>query len=241
MVRIGVSGAFGRMGKRIIHYAHQDKDISVVFGLEQKGHPELGTSVEGVPVIDEAEKIKACQCFIEFTSPRATLEHLAVAVKYKVAMVIGTTGCSEAEQKAIAEAGKVIPVLFSPNMSVGVNLVFKLLSDAAKVLRGYKVEIEEAHHIHKKDAPSGTAKQMARIINEQGSAVKPEDIRAIREGEIIGDHKVVFESDVDTITISHSAKTRDIFAQGAVRAARWLIGKPPGLYSMHDILFGSDR
>lgn len=238
MIRVGVSGAFGRMGKRIIHYARQDKDISVVFGLEQKGHPELGTTVEGVPVVDDMEKIEACQCFIEFTSPAATLRHLSAAVKYKTAMVIGTTGISAEEKAVIAEAGKIIPVVFSPNMSVGVNLVFRLLRTAAAVLKGYRVEMEEAHHIHKKDAPSGTAKQMAEIINEQGFTIRFEDIKAIREDEIVGDHKVVFESDVDRIEISHSAKTRDIFARGAVRAARWVTGRAPGLYSMDDILFG---
>jgi len=239
MVKIGVSGALGRMGKRIIHCARLHKEASVVFGLEYKGHPDLGNTVEGVPVTDDPEKITACQSLIEFTSPKATLDHLSFAVKYKKAMVIGTTGFSQQEREMIFKAGEIIPVVFSPNMSVGVNLVFRLLEEAAKVLQDYKVEMEEAHHIHKKDAPSGTAKKMAEIINQQGFNLKYEDIRSLREGEIVGDHKVVFESDVDTVTISHSAKNRDIFAQGAVRAAVWAADKKPGLYSMADILFKS--
>jgi 4-hydroxy-tetrahydrodipicolinate reductase len=237
MVRIGVSGACGKMGQRIIALAQKDSDFTVVFGLEAEGHPKAGQAVDGIEVATDNARIKDCDCLIEFTSPQATLANLKRAVEFKRSMVIGTTGLSSDEQKKIGQAAKVIPVVFAPNMSVGVNLLFRLLKSAAATLKGYRVSVEEAHHIHKKDAPSGTAKRIAQVINQEGFNVKNEEIKAIREDEIVGDHKVVFESDVDRIELSHSAKTRDIFAQGALTAAKWLAGKKPGLYSMDDVLF----
>ena len=124
-------------------------------------------------------------------------------------------------------------------MSVGVNLLFRLIKDAAVTLNGYTAEIEEAHHIHKKDSPSGTAKRIMDVINEQNFNIKVEEIKAIRDGEIIGDHKVVFDSIDDRIEIIHKAKNRDIFAKGAVIAAKWIANKDKGLYSMDNVLFKS--
>ncbi len=237
MIKLGVSGARGRMGQRIIRLAKEDKDFKVVFGLERSGHCDAGKIIEEVAITTSLEKIADCDCLIDFSSSTAVLEHLKSAVKFRKPIVIGTTGLDESQQEKITETARDIAVVFAPNMSVGVNLVFRLLSDAAKVLGGYKVYMEEAHHVHKKDAPSGTAKKMAQIINSQGFDVKNEDINAIRENEIVGDHKVAFESGVDKIEISHSAKTRDIFAKGALLAAKWVVEKPAGLYSMEDVLF----
>ena len=152
-------------------------------------------------------------------------------------MVIGTTGLDKKAKDKISEVAKVIPIVFSPNMSIGVNILFRLLKIAAGTLKNYQAGIQEVHHVHKKDAPSGTAKRIAEIINEQGFNIKIEDIKADRYDEIIGDHKVVFESEVDKLELSHSAKTRDIFAQGALLAAGWIVGKSLGLYSMDDVLF----
>jgi 4-hydroxy-tetrahydrodipicolinate reductase len=238
MVKIAVSGACGRMGRRIIHLALRNKEMEVVFGLEQRAHPELGNAVEGVPVTGDVAKIKECDCLIEFSTPEATLAHLSSAVKFNRPMVIGTTGFSGDELATIKGFAAKIAVVCAPNMSVGVNLLFKLLKTAAEALGGYRVSVEEAHHVHKKDAPSGTAKKIAHIINEHGFNIRVEDIKAIRENEIVGDHKVVFESEVDKVEFFHSAKTRDIFAQGAVRAGQWIVNKAPGLYSMDDVLFG---
>ena len=150
--------------------------------------------------------------------------------------MIGTTGLSLPEQGRVKEAAKKIPVVFSPNMSVGVNLLFKMIADAARVLGAeYNVGIVEAHHIHKKDSPSGTAKEMARIIKaEKGDIEVP--IESVREDEIVGEHTVTFDSDVDLIEITHSAKSRDIFAKGALKAAKFVVGKPAGLYTMKDVL-----
>lgn len=237
MIKIGISGILGKMGSRILNLAKEDKDLEVAFGLERKDHPDTGKKKEGVLVTDNLEIIKECDCLIEFTNPRATIEHLPYLIEFKKPAVIGTTGLSKEEQEKVKEASETVPIVFSPNMSTGVNLLFKLVKQASQVLKGYRVYIEEAHHIHKKDAPSGTAKKIAAIINEQGFDIKIEDIKAIRQDEIVGDHKVIFESDFDKLELSHSAKTRDIFARGALKAAKWVIGKEAGFYSMNEVLF----
>lgn len=237
MIKIGVSGASGRMGQRIIRLIKEDSDIILTFGLECKGHPDIGKSIEKVTITDDCDIIKECDCLIDFSLPQALSEHVSFLVKFEKSAVIGTTGLDKKQIDLIASASKDIPIVFSPNMSVGVNLMFRLLKEAAGILGGYDVNIKEAHHMHKKDAPSGTAKKIAQIINSQGFNIKIEDIKAIREDEIVGDHKVVFNSDLDTITLSHSAKTRDIFVKGAILAAKWVAKKNPGLYSMDDVLF----
>ena len=237
MIKIGVSGACGKMGKRIIAKAKGAKEIDVVLGLEDKSHPEIGKVIDKIKISGDSLNIVACDCLIDFSAPIATLEYLDYAVKFNKCMVIGTTGLNSDERDKIKKAAQNIPVVLSPNMSVGVNLLFRLLKVAAGILKNYKTNIQEAHHIHKKDAPSGTAKRIAEIINEQGFNIKVEDIKADRFDEVVGEHKVVFESDVDKIELSHSAKTRDIFAEGALLAALWIIDKKPGLYSMEDVLF----
>jgi len=237
MIRLGIIGVCGRMGKRILSLCNKDRNIEVVLGLEYKGHPEEGKDIEGIKVVSDVNTVNLCDCLIEFTSPKAVIEHLPYLIKFKKPAVIGTTGLNEDEQNKIKEASKVIPLVFSPNMSIGVNLLFDLVKVSANLLKGYKVSIEEAHHIHKKDAPSGTAKRIAEIINSQREhSIRNEDIKSIREDEITGDHKVVFESEVDKIELFHSAKNRDIFAQGAVSAAKWIIDKESGMYSMKDVI-----
>jgi 4-hydroxy-tetrahydrodipicolinate reductase len=237
MIKIGISGAAGKMGKRLINLGRKDKNIEVVFGLEDKSHPLVGKDIEGVKITSSPQIIKECDCLIEFSTPQATIEHLSYLTEYKKCAVIGTTGLDSSQQEEVKKASKVIPIVFSPNMSVGVNLLFKLVKEAAKILKGYRIWLEEAHHIHKKDAPSGTAKKIAQILNEAGFSIKIEDIKSIRENEIVGDHKIVFESDLDRIELFHSAKTRDIFAWGAIKATKWVVGKSAGLYNMEDVLF----
>ena len=237
MIKVGISGACGKMGRRIIAKARSAKEIEIVFGLEDNGHPEIDKVIDKVKVSGDFKVIADCDCLIDFSAPIATLGYLDYAVKFNKSMVIGTTGLSSVDREKIKKAAQNIPVVLSPNMSIGVNLLFRLLKVSAGILKNYKIEVGEVHHIHKKDAPSGTAKKIAEIINEQGFDIKIEDIKSDRFDEVIGDHKVVFESDVDKIELSHSAKTRDIFAQGALLAAKWVVGKGPGLYSMEDVLF----
>ena len=236
MIKIGICGCSGKMGTRVLNIAAADKGISVVLGLEAKGHPSIGSKIAQGEVSDDCDDIKAADVLIDFTAPEATMEHLTAAVRHNKAMVIGTTGLSEEQVSRIREAAKKIPVVFSPNMSIGVNLLFRLVKEAAgKLSKEYRVNMVEAHHIHKKDAPSGTAKKLAQIIKE-ASMRDVEDIKSIREGEIVGDHKVIFDSSYDTIELSHSAKTRDIFAKGAVAAAKFVYKKKPGLYDMQDVI-----
>ncbi|UCG34672.1 MAG: 4-hydroxy-tetrahydrodipicolinate reductase [Candidatus Omnitrophota bacterium] len=238
MVKVIVSGACGKMGRRIIQLAKGDSQIDLIAGLEHEGHPEVGKKIEGVKIVGDYAQIKSCDCLIDFSAPAATMAHIPHLVKFKKSVVIGTTGLTQDQQRVIQEASKTIAVVFSPNMSIGVNLLFRLVKMAGEVLKNYKVYVEEAHHIHKKDAPSGTAKKIGQILNEEGFSIKNEDIKSIREDEIVGDHRIVFESGMDKIELFHSAKTRDIFAQGAVRACRWVAGKKAGLYSMGEVLFG---
>jgi len=237
MIRLAVSGCQGRMGSRILELAFNDLEFTVVCILEDKSHPAINSKVKHLSITDNSDMIKEAEVLIEFTSPEATMEHLKNCLQYKKATVIGTTGLNVAQIDQIKEAGREIPIVLSPNMSVGVNIFFSLLQEAAKNLPSdYAIKIVEAHHIHKKDAPSGTAKQLAQIIKEaRGEEVK--DIQSIREGEIVGDHRVFFDGPFDTIELRHSAKTRDIFAQGALVAAKWIVNKKAGLYNMQDVLF----
>jgi 4-hydroxy-tetrahydrodipicolinate reductase len=223
MIKICVSGSSGRMGSRIIELAKEDADFKVCGGFD---------------VVEENPEqfVESADCLIEFTSPQATIEHLELCEKHKKAMVIGTTGLSDDERERVKAASSKIPIVFSPNMSVGVNLLFKMVADAARVLgTEYSVNIVEAHHVHKKDAPSGTAKELADIIkNVKSDAEVP--IESVREGEMVGEHTVTFESGVDLVEITHSAKTRDIFVKGALQAAKFVVSQKPGLYSMKDVL-----
>lgn len=236
MIKIGISGICGRMGKQILHLAKSSQNIKVLIGLEREDHPDVGKTIEGLLISKDLQVIKDCDCLIEFTNPKATVEHLALLVEFKKSAVIGTTGLTDKEQAKIKEVSASIPIVYAPNMSVGVNLLFKLIERCASLLKDYKVQVEEAHHIHKKDAPSGTAKKIAQIINAEGFGIKTEDIKASRIDEVVGDHRVIFESGMDKIELFHSAKTRDIFAAGALRAAEWVVGKAPGLYCMNDVL-----
>ena len=236
MIKLAISGCLGRMGQRITDLAFTDKDFQVAVLLERADHPEGHHLIHNLSINTDPSALKGADVLIEFTSPSATREHLENCLRYKVKMVVGTTGLSPDEIGQIRKASQKIPIVFSSNMSVGVNVLFKLTREAApKLGEDYQVKIIEAHHVHKKDAPSGTAKTLAQII-EGASQRRVTDIQSIREGEIIGDHKVIFESGVDTITISHQAKTRDIFAKGALVAAKFVAKKKKGLYSMQDVL-----
>lgn len=223
MMKLCVSGSKGKMGSRIAALAKEDKHFEI------SGEFDMGDDAE--------EFIKNCDCLIEFTSPEATMEHLKLCEKHKKAMVIGTTALSQAAQDEIKKASSSIPIAFSPNMSVGVNLVFGMVADAAKALGAeYSVEIIEAHHVDKKDSPSGTAKELARIIKEASGTSYHIPIESIREDEIVGEHTIIFDSPYDTIEITHSAKTRDIFVKGALVAAKFLEGKEKGLFTMKNVL-----
>lgn len=224
MIKVAIAGSQGKMGKRIIDLAEKDKEIEVVSKFD------IG--------VDPQPQIAKCDVLIEFTTPQATAEHTIIAEKLKKGIVIGTTGLSEEDNNIIKKASKRIPIVLSPNMSMGVNLLFKLCRDAAHILpTDYKVEMTEVHHVHKKDAPSGTAKKLAELISkERKEDVARIPIKSERIGEVVGDHKVIFDSQTEKIELLHSAKTRDTFARGAIAAAKFLKGKKSGLYTMRDVL-----
>jgi len=264
MVKITVCGAAGRMGSRIVALSKDYPEIKIVGAVESKNNPKLGVDAGaiagigdiGVKIVDDIEKvINETDIAVNFTNPEATLEHLEIIRKYKKSIVIGTTGFNNEQLSLIQEASKEIPVVLSPNMSIGVNLLFKILKDVAKVLGDdYDVEIVEAHHRMKKDAPSGTAIKMAKVIAEAlsrnfdevavyarkgiiGERTKKEiGIQTIRAGDIVGEHTVIFGGLGERIEIVHKASSRDTFARGALKAVLWLYGKPAGLYDMGDVL-----
>jgi 4-hydroxy-tetrahydrodipicolinate reductase len=257
------------MGKTLIDAVMQSESgLTVALGTVLSDDPALGVDLGllagvqhiGVPAVTNlAAHAEAFDVLIDFTSRTSTLEHLEICRRLGRAIVIGTTGFTSEEKQQIAVAAMEIPVVFAPNMSVGVNLCLKLLEMAAKVL-GDEVDIEivEAHHRFKKDAPSGTALRMGEVIadalgrNLAEVAVygregmsderdrKAIGFATIRAGDIVGDHTVIFAGLGERIEITHKASSRMTFAKGAVRAAAWLKDKAPGLYSIDDVLFGSE-
>ncbi|WP_297527837.1 4-hydroxy-tetrahydrodipicolinate reductase [Thiohalobacter sp.] len=262
--RIAIAGAAGRMGRALIEAVGQSGDAEVTAAFEAPGHELLGTDAGvlagqpalGVPLsADVAAAADAFDVLIDFTRPGPTLHHVAVCAERGKALVIGTTGLDEAGKTAIAEAAQRVPIVFAPNMSVGVNLCLKLLDMAARVL-GDEVDIEiiEAHHRHKVDAPSGTALRMGEVVAEalgrdlescavygrQGHTGERDrrtiGFETIRAGDIVGEHTVMFAGIGERVEITHRASSRMTFATGAVRAALWLAGRPAGLYDMQDVL-----
>ena len=264
MVRAIVSGAAGRMGGRIIHMIEAAEGITLAAALEQADNPQVGKDVgevvglprKGVLVSGSlAEVLPQGDVLIEFTHPEATLEHLREVAAAGKAMVIGTTGLSPQQLEELKGLARKTRVVFAPNMSVGVNLMFKAVENIAQVLtEGYDVEIVEAHHRLKKDAPSGTALKLAQVIAQAlgrdlekvgvygrhgitGERTREEiGIMTVRAGDIVGEHTVIFGGTGERLEVIHRAHNRDNFARGAVRAAQWIVTQPPGLYDMQDVL-----
>jgi 4-hydroxy-tetrahydrodipicolinate reductase len=262
MTRIVVCGALGRMGRRIVDLASADPEVEVVGGVEHPDcipSPDLGEALgredlKGKPLTSSIEEVvENCDVVVEFSgNTTAAVAHTKIASMEGKASVIGTTGFSEGELKEIEECSKYAPVLVSPNMSLGVNLLFRLVEMAGKVLRdrGFDVEVVEIHHRFKKDAPSGTALRIARILKEvlgleritygrEGLCPREEGemgVMALRGGDVVGDHTVLFLGSGERLELTHRATSRDTFARGALEAAKWIKGREPGLYSMFDVL-----
>jgi 4-hydroxy-tetrahydrodipicolinate reductase len=261
--RIAIAGSGGRMGRMLLEAVAQDGNAVLAAALEVTGSPQVGRDAgemvgapRGVLISDKAEQALAgCDVLIDFTRPEGTLQHLAICRKLKVRMVIGTTGFDEAGKKTISDVARDIGVVFAPNMSVGVNVTLKLLEMAAQAMGAdHDIEIIEAHHKHKVDAPSGTALKMGEVIagamgkKLQDCAVyareghtgerKPGTIgfATIRGGDIVGDHTVMFAGTGERVEITHRSNNRVHYAQGALRAAHFLMSRPHGLYDMWDVL-----
>ncbi len=238
MIKLGIAGVCGKMGRRIYELASADKEFEIALALERKGIPQIGKELGRLKISSNPDGLFLVDVFVDFTSPDASEINLAYAARYKKALVLGTTGLSEPQVRKVEEVAKLIPVVFSPNMSIGVNTLFNLLPDLAKRLGpDYAIEIVEAHHRLKKDAPSGTAKKIAQLLADVKGKEIP--VHALRMGDIIGEHTVIFCGNSERIEIKHQAHTRDLFALGALKAAKWVSGKPAGLYSMQDVLKSS--
>ena len=262
-MRVAVAGASGRMGRMLVEAVHQSGDCVLSGALDVAGSPAIGQDAaaflgqsSGVTITaDLRAGLNGTDVLIDFTRPEGTLAHLAVCRELGVKMVIGTTGFSDAQKAEIAEISKDIAIMLSPNMSVGVNVTFKLLEMAAKAMSsGFDIEIIEAHHRHKVDAPSGTALKMGEVIAEAlGRDLKecavyaregitgardPSTIgfSAIRGGDIVGDHTVLFAGTGERIEITHKSASRVTYAEGALRAVRFLTGQKAGLFDMFDVL-----
>src|SRR5512139_1339388 len=262
-LRIAVAGCSGRMGQMLMDAVLQSDDCELAGALDRPGSPALGQDAaaflgrkSGVIATDDLRAgLARSQVLIDFTRPEGTLAHLAVCRELGVKMVIGTTGFDDDGKARIAEAAQRLAIVMAPNMSVGVNVVLRLLDVAARALsEGYDIEIIEAHHRHKVDAPSGTALKMGEVV----AAALGRDLKTcavygregvtgerdpstigfatIRGGDIVGDHTVLFAGTGERIEITHKSASRATYAQGSLRAARFLAGRAPGLYGMDDVL-----
>ncbi len=263
-IRIAIAGASGRMGRMLIEAVLASTDLQLTGALDAAGNPSLGSDAgaflgkpTGVQITaDVAQGLANADVLIDFTRPEGTLAHLAVAADKGVRVVIGTTGFDDAQKAQIAEFAKKTAVVLSPNMSVGVNVTFKLLEMAAKALQegGYDIEIVEAHHKHKVDAPSGTALKMGEVIAQaQGTNLADRAVyeryghtgarventigfATVRGGDIVGDHTVLFAGEGERIEIAHKSSSRAGYAKGSLRAARYLAQQKTGLHDMYAVL-----
>jgi 4-hydroxy-tetrahydrodipicolinate reductase len=262
-VKVAIAGAGGRMGRALLEEVLRASDLKLTGALEQKGQAAVGKDAGllagtpcGVAIVDDVAKaLTGCDVLVDFTRADAAAANLAACRRQGVRMVIGTTGFTETQKREIADAAREIAIVMSPNFSVGVNVAFRLLETAAAALGGgYDVEIVEAHHRHKVDAPSGTALRMGEVVagalerDLKKTAVygregmtgerKAETIgfATVRGGDLVGDHTVMFIGAGERLEISHRASSRANFAAGALRAARWVAARESGLYDMADVL-----
>jgi 4-hydroxy-tetrahydrodipicolinate reductase len=222
-VRVLLIGAAGRMGKTIVDLAKDDPKIDVA------ARCDLGDSIEPA--------MKNCDVAIDFSQADAIAEICRVGLNHHKPLVIGTTGQSKEQRRIIEETAQSLPMVFTSNFSIGVNVLFWLTRKAAEQLGSdFDAEIVETHHKMKKDAPSGTAKTLAEVLKAAKKTQPEIPIQSIREGDVVGEHTVIFNGPAERLELSHRAASREIFARGALRAAKWIIGRPPGLYSMQDVL-----
>ncbi len=263
MVKIAITGISGRMGRTIATCVEDEEGAILAGAIEKEGHPWVGRGLQeltglntDVVVTDNPEEaFRDADVVIDFTTPEATIRNLEIAVALQKPVVIGTTGFSVEQRATITEASRRVGVVFAPNMSIGVNLLFRLVTEAARILGDeYDVEIVEYHHRHKKDAPSGTALRIAELIAHTlgrdldkvavygrkgitGERTTEEiGIQSVRAGDIVGDHIVLFAGSGERLELTHRAHSRTTFARGAVKAALWLVDRDTGLYDMQDVL-----
>lgn len=260
-VRLAVSGVLGRMGRRVASLA-ADNDMIVKQALEREGHPQLGENLSkilpelNIDCLLLSELFTDVDVCIDFSSPNGIKHLLETATSLGIPLISGTTGLSVSDEAEIQKAAKIIPILHATNFSLGVQLMIDVVSGVAKALGpAYDIEIVESHHHHKADAPSGTALSLARSVCNSRDLPYPGSLRygrqgtpgarnnkeigmhSLRLGAVVGEHEVFFANETECLSIRHRAENRDVFASGAIRAAHWIIGREPGLYSLRDVLF----
>jgi 4-hydroxy-tetrahydrodipicolinate reductase len=258
---IGINGACGRMGQRIVQLAHEDKALTTAAALDAPGHPHQGRDIGeltgigpiGVPVSSELALDKRLDVVIDFSMPEGTMAVLPLCVERRIPLVVATTGHTPAQRREIEEAAHETALLMAPNMSLAVNVLMNLVGQAATMLRdkGFDVEILERHHRFKKDSPSGTALHFAKIVQEAmgqttlrhgreglvGERPAHEiGVHAIRVGDNVGEHSIILSTLGETLELTHRAHARDCYVRGALQAAKFLAGKPAGRYTMNDVL-----
>ena len=250
-MKVALAGAGGRMGRALIDAVLADRELELGCAFDVPGSAAVGAKAGPITIAADPAAAAQCDVLIDFTRPEGTLANL----KHARAMVIGTTGFSTAQRKTIAEAAQRMPLVMAANFAVGVNAAYKLAETAARILGdGYDVEIIEAHHRHKADAPSGTALKLGEVVAQalkrelpkvsrhgrQGETgerpAKEIGFHAVRGGDIVGEHTVLFAGTGERVEITVRSQSRTTYAMGALRAAKWLRGKPPGLYDMFDVL-----
>ena len=250
MINVVVCGASGRMGQTIGRMVSESSDLELVGGINLKPGSFFGAEIVESKNAENLLKTTKADVLIDFTIASAAVENVKMAARNNVALVVGTTGFTP-EQRAVMETAihNNVPAVISSNFSVGVNIFWQLVRESGKLLKEYDIEVFEAHHRNKKDAPSGTAKTILQILEEEvgprqkmygreGMTERKNEIgvHVIRGGDIVGDHKVMFSKNFETIELSHRAYDRSVFASGALHAARWVVGKKPGIYGMSDVL-----
>ncbi|MBU0468394.1 MAG: 4-hydroxy-tetrahydrodipicolinate reductase [Candidatus Omnitrophica bacterium] len=237
MIKLAISGSMGRMGQKIYDLASKDSRFKVTTLLEHKANPSVGKKIAGIEITSDISKLEGSAVLIDFTLPDGTIEKLDACIKNKVAMVIGTTGFTKEQSNKIEEASNEIPIVFASNMSIGVNVMFKATELVSKKLKDIQsIKVYEEHHCHKKDAPSGTAKTIANIAEENSNKKVVFEPEPLREGEIIGNHEITFDSEFDIFKMYHHAKDRNMFALGSLEAAAFLNHKHAGLFNMQQVL-----
>ena len=260
MIKLAVSGAGGRMGRRIVALASESKQFKVVAALERADHPDLGqdagvwAGIGTLGIALGAAPTETPEVMIDFSLPEATAGIVSYCTERKVALVLGTTGLADDQVQMLREASQKIAIVYGANMSLGVNLLFQLAAEVAgKLDDAYDVEVVETHHRFKRDAPSGTALQLARQMaqakgwpfpdclvhgregRETTRAPQTIGMHAVRAGDTVGEHAVIFAALGETVELRHSAHTRDTFVQGALHAARWIVARPAGMYGIKDV------
>ncbi len=250
MVKVVVCGASGRMGQTIGRMVNESKDLDLAGGIDLKPGSFFGVDIVETGNAEALLKKTKADVLIDFTVASAAVGNVRMAAGNNCALVVGTTGISPEQRAEMEKAIKGhVPAVISTNFSIGMSIFQQLVRESARLLKEYDIEVIEAHHRNKKDAPSGTAKTLIQIIEEEAGPRKKQygregmterqneiGVHVIRGGDIVGDHTVMFSKNFETIELSHRAYDRSVFASGALQSARWVVGKKPGIYGMNDVL-----